>query len=160
MRILFVCMGNICRSPLAEGAMRYWLKHEWLEHLVEVDSAGTSGGHEGDAPDKRAQAVAVRRGYDISGLRARRVQQSDFERFDLILAMDKDNLETLRLACPLLYQDKLALFLSYGPKSLLEGRDEVPDPYYGGPQGFDRVLDLVEDAVGGLIVSIRDDKPL
>lgn len=137
--------------------MRYWLKKEWLENLVEeVASAGTTGSHEGEPADRRAQAAAQERGYDLSKHKARRVHQSDFERFDLILAMDKENLATLRLACPLLYQNRLGLFLDFGPQALAEGREEVPDPYYGGVKGFERVLEMMEDGVGGLLLALRD----
>lgn len=157
MRILFVCLGNICRSPMAEAVMRYWLKKERLEHLVEeAASVGTSGSHEGEYPDRRAQAAGSNRGYDLSSHKARRLHQSDFERYDLILAMDKENLETLKLACPLLYQNRLGLLLHFGPLAISEGREEVPDPYFGGVKGFERVLDMIEDGVGGLLLSLRD----
>lgn len=157
MRVLFVCLGNICRSPMAEAVMRYWLKKEHMENLVqEVASVGTSGSHAGEHPDRRAVAAASARGYDLSSHKARRIHQSDFERFDLILAMDKENLETLKLACPMLYQNRLGLLLDFGPLAMSEGRQEVPDPYFGGIKGFERVLDMIEDGVGGLLLTLRE----
>jgi len=138
-------MGNICRSPTAEGV---FVAHCEARDDIEVDSAGTHGYHIGAPPDVRTQAVALRRGYDLSGLRARRVVEADFERFDLILAMDRDNLSWLEARCPPVHRGKLQLFLSYAPAALA---DEVPDPYYGGPQGFEHVLDLIEAASKGLL---------
>ncbi len=154
-RVLFVCMGNICRSPTAEGVFRTHVERAGLAGHVEVDSAGTHGYHVGAAPDPRAQAAARRRGYDLSTLRARRVTAADFRRFDLILAMDRDNLALLREACPEGEHHRLRLFLEFAREA--DG-DEVPDPYYGGPEDFERVLDLVEQAAAGLIEEIRPRK--
>lgn len=155
LRVLFVCMGNICRSPTAEGVFRAHVERAGLDTQVEVDSAGTHGYHVGSAPDPRAQAAARQRGYELSGLRARRVTEADFRRYDLILAMDRDNLSLLRDACPAEERHRLRLFLEFARNF---GDDEVPDPYYGGPEGFERVLDLVEDAAAGLIDEIRQRK--
>jgi protein-tyrosine phosphatase len=150
-RVLFVCMGNICRSPTAEGVTRAMLSGHGLDEFVELDSAGTHGYHVGAPPDTRMQKAAARRGYDLSGLRARQVSTEDFSRFDLLLAMDRDNLHGLLEKCPVEHRAKLKLFLAYAPS---EGVDEVPDPYYGGTAGFERVLDLVESAARGLIESL------
>lgn len=150
--ILMVCMGNICRSPTAEGVFRRRLKDAGLEKSVRLDSAGTHAYHVGNAPDPRARNAAAQRGYDLNGLRGRQVSARDFEEFDLILAMDEENLENLRHACPMDQAHKLRLFLSYSER--YRGK-EVPDPYYGGPQGFDRVLDMIEDASDGLLAEIR-----
>jgi protein-tyrosine phosphatase len=152
MRILFVCMGNICRSPTAEGVTRRVLKDTGMDGAVEVDSAGTHAYHVGEAPDPRAQRAAKRRGIDLGRLRARRVEAEDFEAFDLILAMDQDNLEHLRSMSPLHHQGKLELFMRYARRYDAE---EVPDPYYGGEKGFDLVLDMVEDAAQGLLEALR-----
>ena len=151
-KILLVCMGNICRSPTAEGVLRTMIALEGLERRFELDSAGTHGYHEGEPPDLRTQEAAARRGYDLSRLRARQVRESDFIRFDLILAMDRNNLALLRRACPPEYREKLGLYLDYA-----EGIDvgEVPDPYYGGAEGFEHVLDLAEAAARGLIDRYR-----
>jgi protein-tyrosine phosphatase len=151
MRILFICMGNICRSPTAEGVTRAMLSGVGLDKFVELDSAGTHGYHIGDPPDARMQKAAARRGYDISGLHARQVCPEDFSRFDLLLAMDRDNLQDILQQCPLEHRTKVKLFLTYAPT---ESVDEVPDPYYGGAAGFDLVLDLVESAARGLIKSL------
>ena len=147
-RILFCCMGNICRSPTAEGVVRSLAQRSGAAAHFEFDSAGTHGYHVGAAPDMRAMAAAQKRGYDLSSLRARQVNDFDFSSFDHILAMDRDNLALLRKACPQQYLDKLDLFLSYACKTDVT---EVPDPYYGGPDGFERVLDLIEDAADGLL---------
>lgn len=152
MEILFVCMGNICRSPTAEGVVRAYVEKAGLGERVKLDSAGTHGYHVGSPPDQRAQRAAARRGYDLSRLKARRVRDADFLRFDLILAMDRDNLALLRQACPDKEQHRLGLMLDY---ALSTEEQEVPDPYYGGPEGFERVLDLVEDAASGLVESLR-----
>ncbi len=154
-RILLVCTGNICRSPTAEGILRAHLERAGLSGHVEVDSAGTHGYHVGDPPDERSQQAAARRGYDISGLRARRVAPDDFSRFDLILAMDREHLALLQRSSPVSARNRLGLFLEYA-RSVTE--DEVPDPYYGGPEGFEHVLDLVEDAAAGLIETLRQQK--
>jgi protein-tyrosine phosphatase len=150
--ILLVCMGNICRSPTAEGVLRALVEREGLGANFEIDSAGTHGYHVGESPDERARKAAQRRGYDLSPWRARRVNELDFMRIDCILAMDSDNLAMLRRACPAEHRHKLGLFLDYSTN--FDDRD-VPDPYYGGGEGFERVLDLVEDAARGLIAAMR-----
>lgn len=147
-RILFVCTGNICRSPTAEGVARGLAKKLGLDEAFEFDSAGTHGYHVGDPPDPRTIAAARRRGYDLAHLRARRVTEFDFIRFDHVIAMGRDHLEWLQRACPPLYHDKLALLLEFSQRF---DEDEVPDPYYGGLDGFEQVLDLVEDAATQLI---------
>jgi len=150
--ILLVCMGNICRSPTAEGVLRDKLESAGLGDKVRLDSAGTHDYHVGKAPDRRAQEAARKRGYDLSDLRARQVSARDFAEFDLILAMDQDNYQSLLQACPEQHRHKVRLFLSFSSQF---ANQEVPDPYYGGPQGFDRVLDMVEDAAEGLIATLR-----
>jgi len=152
MRILFVCMGNICRSPTAQGVFQRLLEQTGLIREIEIDSAGTHAYHVGKAPDPRAQTVALRRGIDLSPFRARRVAPGDFEKYDYILAMDQENLSELRAMCPPQYINKLSLFLEYAPE--LVERD-VPDPYYGGARGFEQVLDLVEIASEGLLRHLR-----
>ncbi len=147
-RILFVCLGNICRSPTAEAVFREFLRREAPELAVEVDSAGTHAYHAGSAPDERAIAAAARRGFDMAALRARVVTNADFERFDLVLAMDEQNYRQLRRMAPGPYRDRVRLFLDFAPQ--LQRRD-VPDPYYGGATGFEEVLDLVEEAARGLL---------
>lgn len=151
-RILFVCTGNICRSPTAEGVARRMIDTAGLAHLIEVDSAGTHGYHVGEAPDPRTRRVAERRGYDLSALRARRLEAADFETFDLLLAMDAGHLAHMRRMCPPGREPKLDLFMRYARNFAL---DEVPDPYYGGERGFEAVLDYCEDAVAGLLEAIR-----
>ena len=148
--ILFVCMGNICRSPTAEGVFRKQVEEAGLEDRIEIDSAGTHAYHVGNPPDERAQAAAERRGVSISSLRARRVADEDFEHFTYIVAMDVDNLESLKEDAESRHHHKIRLFLEYssGPET------EVPDPYYGGAKGFERVLDLVEDASRGLLATL------
>lgn len=150
--VLFVCHGNICRSPTAEGVMRVRAARAGLGERLLIDSAGTSACHAGEAPDRRAQRVAGQRGYDLSALRARQVCAEDFVRFDLILAADRDNLAALRARCPAEQAHKLALMLDVLPTSR---EREVPDPYYGGATGFDHVLDLLEAACDGWIEKIR-----
>lgn len=145
-------MGNICRSPTAEGVARRRLLDADLEHLVRLDSAGTHGYHVGRSPDPRASQAALQRGYDLSDLVGRQVGPRDFEDFDLILAMDHDNLADLRRICPPGQAHKLRLFLSFSARYTGQ---EVPDPYYGGARGFDQVLDMVEDAAEGLLAEIR-----
>ena len=152
LRILFVCLGNICRSPTAEAVVRAMAAREAPELQLEVDSAGTAGYHAGEPPDLRTRQAATRRGYDLAALRARIVEPVDFERFDLILAMDRDNLSVLRRRAPAAAQERLRLFLEFAPQTHIE---DVPDPYYGGPNGFEEVLDLVEDAVRGLLKHLR-----
>jgi protein-tyrosine phosphatase len=140
-----VCLGNICRSPTAEAVLRQRLQAHGLHDRVEVDSAGTGGWHIGDPPDARAQRHALRRGYDLSGLRARRVVEADFHGFDLLLAMDEDNLADLERMKPAGARAELRLFAGV----------QVPDPYQGGPQGFERVLELVEQGSDALLAEIR-----
>ncbi|HKT71948.1 MAG TPA: low molecular weight protein-tyrosine-phosphatase [Steroidobacteraceae bacterium] len=152
MRILFVCLGNICRSPTAEAVFRELAAREAPDLTVEVDSAGTAGYHVGDAPDPRTQTAARRRGYDLSALRARSVETHDFTRFDLILAMDRSNLELLRRRAPMQMRERIRLFLEFAPDADVA---EVPDPYYGGENGFEEVLDLVEAASRGLLEHLR-----
>ena len=152
MRILFVCLGNICRSPTAEAVVRALAARELPEIGLEVDSAGTAGYHVGEPPDPRMQAAAARRGYELKALRARVVEPRDFERFDLILAMDRENLAVLHRRAPEQARERVRLFLEFFPGG--EPR-EVPDPYYGGPNGFEEVLDLVEAAARGLIAHLR-----
>lgn len=147
-RVLLVCMGNICRSPMAEGVLRQRLAERNLPLAVEVDSAGTHGYHEGSAPDSRAQETTLRRGIDISGQKARRVRDRDFERFNLVLAMDEENLAALIEQAPDEHRGKIRLLLEFAGD--LANRN-VPDPYYGGMLGFERVLDLVEEAMAGLV---------
>lgn len=150
-RVLFVCLGNICRSPTAHGVFQSLLRARGLEREIEVDSCGTGDWHIGHAPDKRASAEALGRGYDLSDLRARQVQLSDFEDFDYILAMDRQNLADLQAMCPADFSGHLGLFLPFDPAASV---DEVPDPYYGGDEGFTRVLDMVEAASEGLLREI------
>lgn len=151
-RVLFVCMGNICRSPTAEGVFRKLLTERAPELRVEVDSAGTHGYHTGDRPDPRACRAAERRGVDLAPLRARQVTARDFEHFDLVLAMDEQNCVLLREVCPPELHERIHLFLEFAPQLT---RREVPDPYYGGSAGFEHVLDLVEEAGAGLLEQLR-----
>ena len=152
MKILFVCLGNICRSPTAEAVLRALAAREAPELALEVDSAGTAGYHIGELPDPRTRQAAARRGYDLNSLRARIVEPDDFERFDLILAMDRDNLRVLQRRAPPSAHERLHLFLEFGPP---DGPEDIPDPYYGGPNGFEEVLDLVETAARGLLTHLR-----
>jgi protein-tyrosine phosphatase len=147
-KILFVCLGNICRSPTAEAVMRGILARERPKLAMTLDSAGTANYHPGAPPDRRSQAAARRRGYELSDLRARQVQDEDFAIFDLILAMDRRNLQDLLQVAPREAHGKIQLFLDYAPEQQVR---EVPDPYYGGPNGFDDVLDLIEAASLGLL---------
>lgn len=150
-RILFVCMGNICRSPLAAAVTRGLAQREGLGALVETDSAGTHGHyHAGEAPDPRARKVGAKRGYDLSKMRARPVVVADFERFDRVLAMDQQNMANLLRLCPEESRAKLGMFLDYVPEF---GLSEVPDPYYGAESGFERVLELCELAARGLLAA-------
>ena len=152
MKVLFVCFGNICRSPTAEGVFRHLLAQEAPELRVEIDSAGTAGYHIGHPPDLRSQCAAHARGIDLSGLRARQVSAEDFLRFDLILAMDRDNLEELEAMRPAESRARVQLFLEYAPEL---GRTEVPDPYYGDARGFEEVLNLSAAASRGLIAALQ-----
>ena len=152
MKILFVCLGNICRSPTAEIVFRQIAARDAPELVIEVDSAGTAGYHAGSLPDTRTRAAALRRGYDMSPLRARMVEPRDFTRFDLILAMDSRNLAELRQRAPVGSHDRIRLFLEFAPEAVVT---EVPDPYYGGPNGFEEVLDLIEAAANGLLEYVR-----
>jgi protein-tyrosine phosphatase len=151
-KILFVCLGNICRSPTAEAVFRAVAAREAPELAVDVDSAGTAGYHVGEPPDIRMRKAASRRGYDMSSLRARVVEPRDFEHFDLILAMDRENLTTLSTRAPAHTRERVRLFLEFAPDATAT---EVPDPYYGGPNGFEEVLDLVEAATQGLLQHLR-----
>ena len=151
-KVLFVCMGNICRSPTAEGVFRQLIAEHGLSDSVTTDSAGTHAYHVGEPPDRRAQATAKSRGLDISDLRARSVATDDFSDFDYIMAMDADNHANLLEYCPDHHQDKVDLFLSYAPELSIT---EVPDPYYGGASGFEDVFDMVEAASAGLIEDIK-----
>ena len=146
--ILFVCLGNICRSPTAEGVFKHKAEQHGFE--VEVDSAGTGGYHNGAAPDKRSQQVARNRGYDLSDLKCRKVNDADYEKFDYIIAMDNANVSDLKRKCPEDFQHKISLFLSHTKAQY----DEVPDPYYGGGKGFELVLDLIESAADGLLLKL------
>ena len=155
MRILFVCLGNICRSPTAEGVMRSRLAARGLADLVEVDSAGTGGWHAGAPPDARAVAAARSRGIVVEGA-ARQVTVQDFDDFDLLLVMDRDNERELRAVAPDgEARAKVRLLREFDPAAVAAGDLDVPDPYYGGPNGFDRVLDLVEAACRGLLDEVR-----
>lgn len=145
-KVLFVCMGNICRSPTAEGVFTHLVEQQGTRERFLIDSAGTHAYHVGEQPDTRAQQTARQRGIDLSYIRARKFSHNDFDMFDHILAMDIDNFEILLDACPPEHRDKIKLFLDYAPQR--EERD-VPDPYYGGQNGFEHVFDLVEDASRG-----------
>ncbi len=151
-RILFCCMGNICRSPTAEGVFRQVLAAEAPDLQIEIDSAGTHDYHVGAPPDHRSIAAAKRRGIDLSQLRARMVASEDFERYDLILAMDEENLRELRRRAPAVLHDRIRLMMEFAPRA---NSRYVPDPYYGGAQGFEEVLDLLEEAARGLVAELR-----
>ena len=152
--LLFVCMGNICRSPTAEGVFRKLAEDRGVAHRFEIDSAGTHDYHVGAAPDARAIAAAQRRGVDLSALCARQVTKDDFTRFDLVLVMDDHNFERLADDCPPALRRKIRLFMEYAPHT---GRRAVPDPYYGGVNAFEEVLDLVEQAAEGLLDELLKD---
>jgi protein-tyrosine phosphatase len=146
--VLFVCMGNICRSPTAHGVFRKLIVEQGLSHRVEIDSAGTHAYHIGEPPDRRARATALERGIDIGDLRARLAARTDFEVFDYVVAMDQDNYRSLSRLCPRGMESKLRLFMEFAPDL---GIRDVPDPYYGAQGGFDQVFDLVEAAARGLL---------
>jgi protein-tyrosine phosphatase len=153
LRVLMVCSGNICRSPTAEAVLRRKLKQAALEREVEVDSAGTVDFHAGSPPDRRAQVHGGRRGYDLGALRARLVRDRDFERFDLLLAMDADHVDYLIDRCPEPYRERIRRLMEFAPAG--SWPLDVPDPYYGAPAGFERVLDQVEAACDGLVEHLR-----
>ena len=148
--VLFVCAGNICRSPTAHAVLQQKIQHCGATGRVTVDSAGIGDWHAGEPPDRRSRDHAARRGYDLSALRARQVTRADFARFSHVLAMDQSNLAALQRLRPAGFGGELGLFLPYGRRGLRE----VPDPYYGGPEGFEQVLDLVEDAAEGLLARL------
>ncbi len=151
-RVLFVCLGNICRSPTAEGVFRALVESQGLTGKIEIDSAGTHAYHVGQGPDPRAQEAAARRGIDLSRLRGRRATAADIEEFDYVLAMDEDNYANLLHIAPMQYESRVRLLMAFAPE---RPEDEVPDPYFGGEGGFDRVLDMIEDAARGLLADIR-----
>ncbi|RYV01780.1 protein-tyrosine-phosphatase [Shewanella sp. OPT22] len=147
--ILFVCMGNICRSPTAEAVFRKVINDAGID--IQLDSAGTIGFHQGNLPDLRARAAGKKRGYSFEGITARQVTAEDFKKFDLILAADNDNLNDLKMRCPIQYKDKLKLILFYAESQ----ETEVPDPYYGGDEGFEHVLDLLEKSAKRFVSSLN-----
>lgn len=151
-KVLFVCTGNICRSPSAEGVFRRIVEEAGLDDVISVDSAGTHAYHVGEAPDIRSQAAARKRGYEISQIVARQVKADDFREYDLILAMDWENLAALQQMCPKIYQHKLMLLMRFSNEY---EEATVPDPYYGGPEGFAKVLDYLEDACEGVMEMVR-----
>ena len=153
LRVLFVCVGNICRSPTAEGVFRQRLQARGLAGCIEADSAGTTAYHVGEAPDTRAQRAARRRGYDLSGIRARQVVTDDFSRYDLLLAMDGGVLSALRRAAPDALRGRVRRFMDFASH---DAGGDVPDPYYGGGDGFERVLDMIEDGTDGLVALVRE----
>jgi protein-tyrosine phosphatase len=149
--VLFICMGNICRSPTAEGVFRHLIQQEGYDSWITTDSAGTHAYHIGEKPDHRAQQTALGRGIDLSGLRARKAVENDFNEFDYLLAMDDDNYRLLENICPAGLENKLNLFLDFSKE---HSETQVPDPYYGGDHGFEHVFDLVESASRGLLEDI------
>ncbi|MDH5299995.1 MAG: low molecular weight phosphotyrosine protein phosphatase [Gammaproteobacteria bacterium] len=150
--VLFVCLGNICRSPTAQGVFEHLVSTEGLTQRISADSAGTHAYHVGEQPDRRSQQAALRRGIDLSSQRARRVASEDFEQYHYILAMDKENYRNLMAVCPPQHHAKVRMFLSFAD---VQSVQEVPDPYYGGDNGFEQVLDLVEAASRGLLAHLR-----
>lgn len=151
--VLFVCMGNICRSPTAEGVFRHVVTRSGMAERITIDSAGTHAYHVGEPPDRRAQQAALRRGIDISAQRARKVMLEDFDRFNYVLSMDEENLKHLLTLSEPTHRDKVRLLMEFAPDF---GEREVPDPYYGGAAGFERVLDMVEVASEALLAHIRE----
>ena len=151
-RVLFVCTGNICRSPTAEGVFQHLVNAENLHQRVVVDSAGTHGYHVGEQPDQRSVRAAAKRGYDLTGLRARQLAVSDFVEFDYLLAMDRGHWSILERGAPDEHRQKVAMFLDFSQKY---GGHEVPDPYFGGGHGFEFVLDMIEDGAAGLLADIK-----
>ncbi|MHB8622933.1 MAG: low molecular weight protein-tyrosine-phosphatase [Sulfuricaulis sp.] len=151
-KVIFVCLGNICRSPTAEGVFRKLVRDENLDHLFVIDSAGTHAYHVGEPPDERAQDACARRGIDITRLRGRQAIAEDIEKFDYVLAMDHENYRNLLDICPPGHESRIRLFMEYAAN---RPEDEVPDPYFGGVSGFDRVLDMIEEAARGLLEDIR-----
>jgi protein-tyrosine phosphatase len=155
--ICFVCLGNICRSPTAEGVMRHLVDEATLAERILIDSAGTGDWHIGQPPDERAQQAAGRRGYALAALRGRQIAAADFERFDLLIAMDDKNVAALRQVCPAQQRDKIRLLMEFVPEADARwgGAREVVDPYFGGAEGFEQVLDQCETACRGLIAALR-----
>jgi protein-tyrosine phosphatase len=151
-KVLFVCLGNICRSPTAEGVLRTIAAREFPDLGLEIDSAGTADYHVGEPPDRRTVAAAQRRGYELAGLRARLIRAEDFSRFDFVLAMDRANLGDLESRRPRDATARVALFMEFAPDT---GVEEVPDPYYGGIEDFERVLDLCEAGARGLLNHLK-----
>ncbi len=152
-KVLFVCTGNICRSPTAEGVFKSAVEKAGLADRIKSDSAGTGDYHIGEAPDPRAQSAALGRGYDLSPLCARQVRVRDFSEFDYVLAMDETHLRQLKQLSPPEHADKVRLFMEFAGEGAAR---EVPDPYYGGAQGFERVLDMAEQASKGLLEHLRE----
>ena len=153
-KVLFVCMGNICRSPSAEGVFRDKVSAAGLSNRIYIDSAGTHAYHVGNPPDPRSQEAAIKRNFDLSAQRARKVEVSDFDEFDYIIAMDMSNEDDLQAICPTELKDKIHLFLKFSSNT---SKKEVPDPYYGSGNGFEIVLDLIEDAADGFITHLQKD---
>ena len=152
-KVLFVCMGNICRSPTAHGVFRHLVEHNQLTDHIEIDSAGTHAYHVGNPPDARSAATALERGIDLSDLRARQVTVDDFATYDYVIAMDRENHGNLMRLCPENYRERIHMFMDFADDW---SNAEVPDPYYGGGSGFDRVFDMVESASLGLLAHIKD----
>ena len=152
-KVLFVCMGNICRSPSAEGVFRDKVSEAGLSDKINIDSAGTHAYHVGNPADLRSQEAAIKRNFDLSAQRARKVEISDFDEFDYVIAMDMSNVDDLKGICPAGREDKINLFLKFANNS---SKKEVPDPYYGSGNGFEIVLDLIEDAADGLITHLQE----